>query len=401
MPVRFNLLYFSEETGLYLEEVIQGFPQGVVVQKRRLPETLTGDRNPLRPEASADIWLMEYKEEVAGLDHWIEESQQTDQAAVFLYLQRADTQTLLKALRLGVQECFIDQIKEEEFDNAVQRLQRGRKGLKNGEKTKIVAMLGCKGGVGVSFLAVNVGQSLAAQISDPVLLMDLDLNNSDIGSILDIPPRYTILDVIENFERLDPQYLKDIVHSCNSGLDILPGPLRLEDRELVRATMVADILQYLSSQNLYRWLILDLGDALDEVTLKCLEDADLIVLICQLTVPALRDAKKIRETLHLLEMAEEKIKLVANAYSPEVAIDPKEAEKFLGQALLSVLRFDHEAVTRSINEGSPLVELLPNHRLSGEIRQFVQHLFPHDNDNGHRPGRWARLKNILRLRGSA
>lgn len=402
MPVRFNLFYFTEDTGHYLQEVIQNYPQGIVSQVRQLPESEASDSNPLHLEAPADIWLIEYREELAGLDPWIEElKQKTEQPVIFLYLQRADTQTLLKALRLGVQECFIGQIKEEEFQQAIQRLQRIRKGLKNGEKTKVVCVQGCKGGVGVSFLAVNLAQSLAAMIVDPVLLLDLDLNNSDIGSILDIPPRYTILDVIENYDRLDPQYLKDILHSRDAGLDVLPGPLRLEDRELVRATAVENVLDYVRGQNLYRWIILDLGDTLDEVTLKVLEGTDLIILVSQLTVPGLRDAKKLLETLFLLEIDGEKIKLVANAYSPEVSIHPKEAQKFLGQPLVTALRFDHEAVTRSINEGVPLVELFPSNRLSNEIKQLAQNLFPHDNDNGHRPKGWLKIKNLLRLRGAA
>ncbi len=402
MPVRFNLLYFTEGTGQYLEEVIRGFPQGMVSQVRQLPSSLAGDRNPLPVETPADIWLMEYREDVAGLDQRIEEvQQQADQPAIFLYLQQADTQTLLKALRLGVQECFIGQIKEEEFQQAIQRLQKARKGLKNGEKTKVVTVQGCKGGVGVSFLAVNLAQSLAARIADPVLLLDLDLHNSDIGSLLDIPPRYTILDVIENFDRLDPQYLQDIIHSRDSGLAVLPGPLRPEDRELVRASAVENVLQYVRGQNLYRWLILDLGDVLDEVTLKAVEEADLMILVVQLTVPSLRDAKKILETFQLLEIDPGKIKVVANGYSSAVSIDPKEAEKFLGQPIMAALRFDHEAVIRSFNEGQPLVELLPGHKLSNEISQLVQILFPHDNDNGHRPGRWLKLKTLLRLRGAA
>ncbi|MGQ9921591.1 MAG: AAA family ATPase [Desulfobacca sp.] len=398
MPVRFQLFYFNDTTGRYLEEAIRAFPQGVLSQVRQLPPSLAGERNPLPLETSADVWLLEYREDVPGLDERIAEVQQlADQPAIFLYLQQADTQTLLKALRLGVQECFIGQIQPEEFQQAIDRLQKVRRGLKPGERTKVVAIQGCKGGVGTSFLAVNLAHSLAARIADPVLLLDLDLHNSDISSILDIPPRYTILDVIDNFDRLDPQYLKDIVHRHNAGLDVLPGPPRLEDRELVRAEAVENILRYVRSQNLYRWLILDLGDVLDEVTFKGLEEADLLILVVQLTVPALRDAKKMLETFQLLEIGGEKIKVVANGYLPAVAIAPKDAEKFLGQPLVAALRLDHEAVTRSLNEGLPLVELLPSNRLSGEITQLTQLIFPHDCDNGHRPGRWLKIKNLLRL----
>jgi pilus assembly protein CpaE len=339
---------------------------------------------------------------VDGLDQWIDGMQhQNDPPAVFLYLQQASTNTLLKAMRLGVQECFISQISEEDFQRAIERLLKLRKGLKHGEKTQVISLLGCKGGAGVTFLAVNLAQTMAVKMAEPVLLLDLDLRNSDVSSLLDIQPRYTILDVVDNFDRLDPQYLKAIVHSKDSGLDILPGPLRIEDSELIKAGTVDKILQYLRSQNLYRWIILDLGDSLDELTLKSLENADLILLITLLTIPGLRDAKKLLETLQLLEFGEDKIQILANCYSKEASINPEEAKKFLGRKFISLLRFDHDAVVRSINEGQPLVDTQPKNRLTIEIAELVQRLFLSENDNGHRPGRWASLKRLLTLRGKS
>ena len=55
-------------------------------------------------------------------------------------------------------------------------------------------------------------------------------------------PRYTILDVVENFDRIDPQYLKDIIHRNEIGPDVLPGPQRFEDSEIVQAHHIDKIL---------------------------------------------------------------------------------------------------------------------------------------------------------------
>jgi pilus assembly protein CpaE len=402
MAVRFNIYYFARETGQYLQEVINAFPQGIVAQATKLPEALAAGNFPVTAEAPADIWFIEYDEHVAGLDNWIGEMQhQTDHPVVFLYLQQASTKTLLKALRLGVQECFISQINEDDFQKAIQRLLKLRQGAKQSEKARIIALLGCKGGAGVTFLAVNLAHTLAVKLSEPVLLLDLNLHNSDVSALLDIQPRYTILDVIDNFDRLDPEYLKAVVHSTDSGLDILPGPSRIEDNELVRAVSVDKILHYLRNQCLYKWLILDLGDSLNEVSLKSLENADLILLLTILTIPGLRDAKKIVETLQLLELNGEKLQTVANCYSKEAGIDPEEANKFLGKKFIGMLRFDHEAVVRSINEGKPLVDSQPRHRLSNDIAELVQTLFLTENDNGHRPGRWSGLRRLLKLGGKS
>ncbi len=135
-----------------------------------------------------------------------------------------------------------------------------------------------------------------------MLLLDLDLRSGDMCSFLDLQPRYTILDVVENFERIDPQYLKDIIHGLETGPDVLPGPQRFEDSELVQVQHIDNILQYIRSQNLYRYLVLDLGDHLDEITLRAIERSDIVLLITLLTIPGLRDAKKMIETFQLLEI---------------------------------------------------------------------------------------------------
>ena len=102
--------------------------------------------------------------------------------------------------------------------------------------------------------------------------------------------------------------------------------------------------------------------------------------------------------LQLLEFGEEKINLVVNCYNKDSDIKVEEAKKFLGQDFLASLRFDHDAVVRSINEGQPLVKTQPRHRLSADFSGLVKKLYPNGEDNGHHPGRFDSFKRLLRLR---
>jgi pilus assembly protein CpaE len=138
---------------------------------------------------------------------------------------------------------------------------------------------------------------------------------------------------------------------------------------------------------------------LDEISLRALERSNLVLLITLLNIPGLRDAKKIIEMLQLLEFDKEKINLIANCYSKDVDIKMAEAEKFLGCGFLTTLRFDHAAAVRSINEGQPLVETQPNHRLSADFLKLVKELYPNNQDNGEPRGKWNILNRLLHLRG--
>jgi pilus assembly protein CpaE len=397
MAVRFNLYYFSRETGEYLQEVINSAPQGVVGAASILSNAL-----PELAHNEADVYFIEYNDRTPKLDLWIEDIQHHNaHAAIFLYLQEPSTDSLLRALRLGAQECFVSQISEVDFHKALQRLQKTKTSLHPGEKTQIISLLGCKGGVGVTFTAVNLSQSLSASRQEQVLLVDLDLRAGDICSILDLQPRYTILDLVENFDHIDPQYLQDIIASLEGGPDVLPGPQRLGDSELLQTQHIENILQYIRRQNLYRWLVLDLGDHLDEITLRAIECSDLVLLITLLTIPGLRDAKKMLENLQLLEINPDNVHLVVNSYSKETDIKLAEAKKFLGLDFFAVLRFDHNTVVQSINEGRPLVITQPRHKLSLDFVTLANKLTQNGGDNGHSPGRWGSLKKLLRLGGKS
>jgi pilus assembly protein CpaE len=394
MALSFNLYYFSQETGEKMQQAIAAIPQGLVAHSFLMSKAL-----PDPTASAADVYFIEYQEQVPKLNQWIETIQHHNgQGAIFLYIRQADTDTLLKALRLGIQECFVSTISQEDFQKAVKRLQDTKISLQPGEKTQVIALLGCKGGAGVTFVAANLAHALADHARESALLIDLDLRAANVNSFLDIEPRYTILDVIENFDRLDPQYLQDIIHHNESGLDVLPGPTRLEDSELVQAHHVDKILAYIRSQNLYRWILLDLGDVLDEITLKALELSDLVLLITVLTIPGLKDAKKTLEMFQLLEFPQDKIQLVVNSYRKECDIKEAEAKKFLCQEFFSILRYDHDSVVRSINEGQPLVKTQPRHRLSLDFLALAKKIAPDKEDSGQRSWGLFGIKRLLQMR---
>ena len=69
-------------------------------------------------------------------------------------------------------------------------------------------MLGSRGGVGCTSLAVNLGATLAQEPDHNVALVDLDLALGDADVALDLMPDYTLADVAMNIDRLDMQFLR-------------------------------------------------------------------------------------------------------------------------------------------------------------------------------------------------
>src|SRR5262249_11193837 len=156
----------------------------------------------------------------------------------------------------GAREFLTAPVVLEELIKALQRLQRATlsQGSRAGDvgapmrpESQVIAVLGSRGGIGCTSLAVNLGAPLAQDpapgrapgplAQDPaagVALVDLDLALGDADVCLDLMADYTLADVVLSVDRLDMQFLRRSLSKHSSGLSLLPHPVQMDDAELIR-----------------------------------------------------------------------------------------------------------------------------------------------------------------------
>jgi pilus assembly protein CpaE len=391
MAIRFSLYYHSKENGEYLQKIINTSRQGMLVDTQSLTNL------PGRVNSGTDVVFLEYQEDDAKLDRWIEKTAADPKSpSIFLFLHEITTNSLWKALRLGVKECFSFPIRVEEFQEALDRLPTPDASLEVAETTRVVSFLGSKGGVGNTFIATNVAHLLAQEQKGLVLLMDLDLRYGQVIYFFDVQPKYNVIDVIENFERLDKTYLQSLFHSYDKFLSILPAPSRLEEAEAVTGEHLEKILRYLKNSRLFSWILLDCCHQMDEVTLKALELSDDILLVTNPSIPALSNAKKLLELLQLLDLGGVRSEVILNSWQKRGDLGEAEVVSFLGREVTSKITFDPQQVGRCINEGRPMGELAPRHTVCQELKAIAARLL---GDEGKSAG--SGLKWIKRLVGKS
>jgi pilus assembly protein CpaE len=378
MAIRFSLYYHSKENGEYLQKIINSSRQGMLVDTQSLVNL------PAKVNSGTDVIFLEYQEEDNKLDRWIEKTASDPKSpSIFLFLHEITTNSLWKALRLGVKECFAFPVRLEEFQEAIDRLPRPDTNLELAETTRVVSFLGSKGGVGNTFTTANVAYLLAQEQKGQVLVVDLDLRYGQVVYFFDVQPKYTIIDVIENFERIDSAYLQSLFHPYDKYLNILPAPARLEEAEAVTAEHLEKILRYLKNLRLFRWILLDCCHQMDEVTLKALELSDDVLLVTSPSIPALSNAKKLLELLNLLDLGGVKSEVILNSWQKRGDLGETEVVGFLGREIGSKITFDPMQVGRSINEGRPLGEMAPRHPVCQDLRTIVTKLLGDDSSQGN------------------
>src|SRR5437870_2747654 len=146
---------------------------------------------------------------------------------------KADGQSILQALRAGAKEFLTQPVVLEELLTALQRLKTTRSTAADGTVTVngsqrpeslVVSILGSRGGVGCTSMAVNLGCNLAQDPAHNVALVDLDLALGDADVALDLIPDYTLADVALNIDRLDMTFLRRSLPKQETGLSLLRHP---------------------------------------------------------------------------------------------------------------------------------------------------------------------------------
>ena len=390
MSTHFSIYYNSQENQEYLRQIIETSGTGKLVESHDLAHL------PSQAVNGVDVVLLEYQEINPDLDRWIEKIAVNPKSpAIFLYFKEISTPNLWKAIRLGAKECFTFPIQAEDFQQAVKRLMARtnlRKG--RGQTTQIISFLGCKGGIGTSFLVANLAGLLARERHGKVLVVDLDLGFGQLNYFFDVHPEHTLTEVIENLERLDDDYLQSIFYPIGDNCFLLPAPARLEEAETVNAGHLEKIISYLKANLGFRWILIDCCHQLDEITMKALELSESLILVTAQSIPALSNAKKMLDILHLLELSDLEVEVWVNCWDRQHELTVSDVENFLGKTIAGTITCDHKQASFSVNEGKLLVQSSPRHAICGDLKLLAEKISREEVPEETNGSRWKWLQGL-------
>jgi pilus assembly protein CpaE len=230
--------------------------------------------------------------------------------------------------------------------------------------------------VGATSLAVNLGCALAADASNSVALIDLDLALGDADVYLDTIPDYTLADVAQNVERLDFQLLKRSLTKHASGLYLLPRPVQLQDSELITTDDLQRVFGLLKAT--FSHVILDLSKSFSELDIMALNESDDVFLITQLDLPCLRNVVRLLMSFSEIEGLKEKTRIIVNRVGRDSGqISLKKAKETIGADLFWQIPNDYRLMSEVRNNGIPLLQHAPK----SAVTQSIVELATAINDN--------------------
>jgi len=301
-----------------------------------------------------------------------------------LFLALADEDMPLSTARklreAGVGEVLPNTISGSELVRVVgslleARMATGTIGRRDGA---IISVAQARGGVGATTVAVNVALKLIGKNGifrkgqrRRVALVDFDLQFGNANAFLDLEDKGGLLDLIHCDHAPDASYLKGIMRSHASGLDVLCAPNQMVPVNALSSRVVTDLLDLLRRH--YDYVVVDLPQALVEWVSPVLERASTLVLVTDTSVPCIRQARRLVDFYHQDHPAL-KIEFAVNRESRPMfkSAEVREAEGVLETRLTHWLPDAPREARKAADLGRPMVDLYPSCGLSKAIGKLAQ-----------------------------
>lgn len=189
----------------------------------------------------------------------------------------------------GVADYLLKPVSSEILTDALRRAARSEGEASDGKRrARIHAVIGARGGVGASTLALSLAWLLSQEHKVPTALVDLDLHFGNLALSLDLEPGRGLRQALEHPERTDGLLLASAMVKGDERLPILAAEESLEDMLRFEPEGATALLEALAQD--YDFLMVDLPRTLDGATRHVLTAADATIIVTDLSLAALRDA---------------------------------------------------------------------------------------------------------------
>jgi pilus assembly protein CpaE len=294
-----------------------------------------------------------------------------DPSLILIAVAEQVTSGLLRAaMRAGISEVIEAPLTEEKIEDAIKQFANDVLKRKvaavvpvatHKDEGQIIVVMSAKGGSGKTVTATNLAILLTRFEDKKVALVDADLQFGDVCLVLQLEPRFTLVNAAHELHHLDPQLLESLLTDHPSGLKVMAAPLEPAFADDISTESLITVVTLL--RETYDYVIVDTASMLDELLLSLLEKADVILQVVDMDLPSVKNAKLALETLRLLKFPTSKVKLILNRSNAKARLDDKEIEGALKMSISAAIPSDG-AVAASMNEGRPVVESAPKSRVA-------------------------------------
>jgi len=278
---------------------------------------------------------------------------------------------LLEAMRSGVQDFLGKPVQPESLKDLLVRMAQDLNTKEFPSQDKLIVVMGAKGGVGTTTVAVNLGVQLASFANKRTVLLDFARPLGNVHLLLDLHPKFGVRDAVDSLDRLDSHFLAGLLTRHKTKLEILGGTTQPEEWQSIDVNVLDRVVNV--TQNSFDIVLLDIGSQFSAEWAQILRMARMILIVAEANVPSLWTLERRLLALKGFGISQERARIIINRWHKGDDEVLKSIQKDISRPIFASLPNDFRKASQAVNLGTPILE---NHNniLSSRYRQIAGQL---------------------------
>jgi len=237
----------------------------------------------------------------------------------------------------------------------------------------VLGVLGAKGGLGTTTLAINLAAALAR--AEPTALADFRLGQGTIGLSLGFARSTGLANLAARASNeLTARAVENEMAVHSSGLRLLLSSARPKEA-LVNLPPDCAAVIVARLRSLARGVVLDLGSGLNRLTARLLQELDQLALAVEPNRVALSLARDILAEAEQIGLARDRIFVVMiNRAQSSLQIPWQEAEQVVGHEMTAIIAPAPELAFQAAEAGAPIVQFQPASVVANQFAKLADEL---------------------------
>jgi pilus assembly protein CpaE len=278
---------------------------------------------------------------------------------------------LYRRLRdIGVSDYLVKPVPVDVLSGALQEANQPQAAPEKTEakSTQLISVIGARGGVGATTLAVSVAWAIAQQ-KIKVALLDLDLHFGSAALTLDLEPSRGLRELLSHPDRIDSLLIDAAASQAGDRLRLLSAEEPLEDAlDLDPEGLIAIIDQLRSAAGM---VVADVPRSLGPLTRQAVASADVICLVTDLSLAGMRDTQRLLSMINHAHGGA-KVVVIANrvgGVAGEIAVG--DFERGIGAKIAHSIPYDRAAAITAAEAAKPLIEVARTPKTVSALRSLA------------------------------
>jgi pilus assembly protein CpaE len=239
----------------------------------------------------------------------------------------------------------------------------------------VFAVVQSIGGCGATSVATHVAAELGlAAKGRGVAIIDLDLQFGTVADYMTAEGRGSIMDLISADHRLDAELMRSTARQAINNVSVFAAPDTIQPLESIDAEQLLIVIQLIRQH--YDHVVIDLPANWTNWTLSVLNAADAALMVTELSVASLRQAKRRLALFDTVGIAPSRVSIVVNRVQRRLfkTIGVGDVADTLGRDVLGSLSLEDPLLGSAQDQGVLVQQIQRKSRFHADIRAISEHL---------------------------